>query len=309
MHTQSDRSVLLVGGPDAGKTNYLIRLWMALQSQRECLQADGLPEDVEYLADGAQALLSGAFVGHTSQEVHVRNVIPVKSLLGGKDFRGRLIVPDCSGEQWMKIHRNREWSDEWESAIPTLWGCLLFIRAGSEQIHAPLDWVSCVQMFGVPTNQQSAGTSSDNGDLQMPTQVVLIDWLQCLRQAVSARGAGSVRLRVGVVVAAWDRVPKDQQGTTPAQYVASNFPMFHDFMLSNAGRYQFECFGVSVAGGDFDLAPDFREEYLRGHPDRSGYVIHTIGGSIERSGDHTLPVAWAMGLEVRPAPAKGGHRG
>jgi hypothetical protein len=299
---------LLVGGPDAGKSNYLIRLWIALRAQAGCLQADGLPADVQYLADGAQALLSGAFVGHTSQEVHIHNVIPVKSSLGGKDFRGKLVVPDCSGEQWMRIHRNREWSDEWENAIPGLWGCLLFVRAGSDQIHAPLDWMSCVQFFGAPTESQGRGADGENGEFQMPTQVVLIDWIQCLRNAVSAHGAGSVRLRVGVVVAAWDRVPGEQQKHRPLDYVASNFPMFHDFMLSNDDRYQFQCFGVSVAGGDFDNAPGFRDEYLSGSPEQAGYVVHTLGGTVQRSADHTLPVAWAMGLDVQSAGGKGRRR-
>ena len=39
---QTERSVLLVGGPDAGKTNFLIRLWMSLQDQSGWLKADGL---------------------------------------------------------------------------------------------------------------------------------------------------------------------------------------------------------------------------------------------------------------------------
>jgi hypothetical protein len=159
-----------------------------------------------------------------------------------------------------------------------------------------------VQFCGVATENQGDGT---DGEFHMPTQVVLIDWLQCLRNAVSARGAGSVRLRVGVVVAAWDRVPREQKEKKPVDYIASNFPMFHNFMLSNDDRYRFECFGVSVAGGDLDNAPGFRDEYLRGSPEQAGYVVHTLCNTVQRTGDHTIPVAWAMGLDVHSAVVGG----
>lgn len=301
----NDHSVLLVGGPDAGKTNFLIRLWIALQSGEGRLQSDGLPEDMEYLNAGAQALLGGEFAPRTSQEVHTRNVIPVSASTEGSDFRGQLVVPDSSGEEWMLIHRNREWSERWEAAIPSLLGCLLFIRAGSVEIHAPLDWVSCMDYFGTGANLPDSADSGGE-EFAMPTQVVLIDWLQCLRAAVAAHGAGSLRLRVGVVVSAWDRVPTDQQGEDPLSYVATNFPMFHDFMLSNRERFAFECFGVSVVGGDLELAPGFREEYLRGVPARAGYVVHALGGTPTRTGDHTLPLAWAMGLVTEAAVGREG---
>lgn len=296
----SDCSVLLVGGPDAGKTNYLVRLWIALTSGRGRLCADGLPEDVEYLNEGAQSLLSGRFAPRTSREVHTRNVIPIRTSPGRPDFRGRLVVPDCSGEEWMRIHRNREWSERWEEAIPSLLGCLLFVRAGSDEIHAPLDWVSCMQYFGSP---EDLPDEPGNGEFHMPTQAVLIDWLQCLRSAVTAHGAGSRRLRVGVVVAAWDRVPRGQRDDDPRAYVASNFPMFDHFVLSNAERYAVECFGVSVVGGDLEHAPGFRDEFLRGSPTRSGYVVHSLGGPPAWTHDHTLPLAWALGLDPLAPPA------
>ncbi|SIN69861.1 hypothetical protein SAMN05444166_0212 [Singulisphaera sp. GP187] len=302
--TANNHSVLLVGGPDAGKTNFLIRLWIALQSGEGRLQSDGLPEDMEYLNAGAQTLLGGEFAPRTSREVHTRNVIPVRATSNRSDFRGQLVVPDSSGEEWMLIHRNREWSERWEEAIPSLLGCLLFVRAGSLEIHAPLDWVSCFDYFGTADNLPDA-PDSDGEEFAMPTQVVLIDWLQCLRAAVSAHGGGSL-LRVGVIVSAWDRVPTEQQGEAPQSYVAKNFPMFHDFILSNRERFAFECFGVSIVGGDFEFAPGFRENYLRGVPAQAGYVVHALGGVPTRTGDHTLPLAWAMGLVTESAVGRDG---
>lgn len=298
------RTVLLVGGPDAGKTNFLVRLWIALYARTGILHADGLPEDAEYLNTGSQTLLGGSFVPRTSQEVHNRNVIPVMSSGEEKGFRGELVVPDCSGEEWMRIYRNREWSEAWESLIPSLWGCLLFVRAGSDRVCAPLDWVTCVELYGSPESLPDAPANA-SGEVPVPTQVVLVDWIQCLRAAVTARGGGPARLRVGVVVAAWDRVPRGQQDQSPDHYLAANFPLLHQFMASNPDRFLFEGFGLSVVGGDLTLVPRFKEQYLQGTPSESGFVVHTLGGAVERSQDHTLPVAWAMGLDVPRAGGRG----
>ena len=59
-------SVLLIGGPDAGKTNYLGRLWIAINSNAGLLRKDGLPDDLAYLEEVANELLQGRFAPHSS---------------------------------------------------------------------------------------------------------------------------------------------------------------------------------------------------------------------------------------------------
>jgi len=136
---KENRSVLLIGGPDAGKSNYLFRFWMAISRGGGSLVSDGLPDDVEYLRAGADALLQGNFAPRTSTEVHNRSHVPVTSSRGA----GHLIVPDCSGETWMEVYNKREWSLDWDELISDRTGCLLFIRAGSDRIVQSLDWIIC----------------------------------------------------------------------------------------------------------------------------------------------------------------------
>ena len=280
------RTVLLVGGPDhAGKTNFLVRLWIALFAKTGILIADGLPEDAEYLNEGSQALLAGSFVPRTSQEVHNRNIIPVMSSSEGKGFRGQLVMPDCSGEEWMRIYRNREWSEAWESLIPSLWGCLLFVRAASDKVCAPLDWVSCMELYGSPESLPEAPANA-SGEVSVPTQVVLVDWIQCLRAAATAVRGGLAQLRVGVVVAAWDRVPKGENEQSPEDYLAANFPLLHQFMASNSDRFLFEAFGLSVVGGDLALAPELRSSTCRGCRASRALYCTPYGVRSEVDGSH-----------------------
>lgn len=288
---EARRAVLLVGGPDAGKTNYLVRLWLAIDRKIGRLQADRSPDDLEYLMSGAEIQLGGKFVPHTPREVNNRSVIPVRDANTTEGVSGTLIVPDYSGEEWMEIYRKREWSEDWESLISDVCGCLLFVRVDSNQLVSPLDWVTCEKTFSsVPA---AMSYSPESGT---PTQAVLVDWLQCLRQAFTDRVGGHFRPRIGIVIAAWDLVPADRQADGPDRYLAAEFPMLEQFMQSNTDRFNFGVFGVSIFGGDPENEPDFLAKYLN-DPIKAGYVIQSVNGVVNRSGDLTLPVAWAMGFQ------------
>jgi hypothetical protein len=51
-------------------------------------------------------------------------------------------------------------------------------------------------------------------------------------------------------------------------------------------------FGVSVVGGDLEVDPDFRQEFLNGDIDTAGYVVEQIEGVVRDGHDLTLPIAW-----------------
>ncbi len=306
-------SVLLIGGPDAGKSNFLFRLWIAIDGGGYALAKDGLPAEVEYLRTGAERLLKGEFAPHTSKEVHERVAMPVKSSASAGAAGGTVVVPDVSGEQILAIYRDRQWSRAWEELVSLRCACLLFVRAGSDEVVAPLDWETCFEKYRVvidapqPAEQAgaagmvgaaglSANTTDEEKAAELPTQVVLTEWLQFLRRAFTAVVGGSFRPRVGVVIAAWDAVPIDQQPAGPAAYLKDNFPMLHQFIKANDDRFDFQVFGVSIVGGDLKNDEDFRQTYLNGTPRDFGFVIQSLSEPLTQSPDITLPVAWALQL-------------
>jgi hypothetical protein len=292
---EQPRSVLLIGVQDAGKTNFLSRLWLTLDAGDGILAKAGLPSDLDYLKAGADHLLKGEFAPHTPHDVHDRTEIPVKSASAGREFRGTLVVPDLPGEQVLSVFRTRQWSKDWEDKIGPGCGCLLFVRIDSKELIAPLDWLNCPSHFGSPPS--TASLELDHRDeAKPPTQVVLVDWLQFLRKAFTAKVNGSYRPRVGIVVAAWDRAPEDQKQAGPQAWIKSNLPLLFQFVQTNEDDFEFAYFGVSVTSGDFEADPDFKALYLNGDPRRAGEVVHVLSGKVESSSDMTLPVAWALGL-------------
>jgi len=319
-------TVLLIGGRDAGKSNFLFRLWIAIDGGDGALVKDGLPSEIGYLRAGSAELLEAAFAERSGPDLQERVGIPVKASVGLDTLRGLLVAPDVAGEQVLAIFRTRQWSSDWESLISARCACLLFIRAGSDEIVAPLDWVTCIERFGTsigpkpameraaavpvgsggsdardPENEATgergacqASEPEDEEPPELPTQVVLIEWLQFLRRAFTAIAGGAFRPRVGIVISAWDAVPSDQQPNGPGSYVKENFPMLYDFIQANDERFEFQMFGVSIVAGDLKNDEEFREEYRSGRPRDFGYVLHSLSGSLAHSRDITLPVAWAL---------------
>lgn len=296
MKTQEQtRTVLLIGVQDAGKTNFLSRLWLALDAGGGILTKAGLPSDLDYLKTGADHLLKGEFAPHTPRDVHDKTEIPVKTTSPDQEFLGSLVVPDLPGEQVLSVYRTRQWSDEWENKIRLGCGCLLFIRVDSPELIAPLDWITCSAYIGSPLLE--ASPQKDQMDrAKPPTQVVLVDWLQFLRKAFTERVNGTYKPRVGIVVTAWDLTPSDQKNADPEAWVKTNLPLLYQFIQTNDDDFEFACFGTSVASGDLAADPDFKAAYLKGDPRKSGEVIHSLSGIIETTTDMTFPVAWALGF-------------
>src|SRR5581483_5361049 len=134
-------SVILVGGPDSGKSNYIFRLWLAISNNEGCMSANGLPTHLEYLKDGCQSLLKGEFAQHTPHDVYSENVIPFRAATSDGMRTGEVVLPDCHGERWISIFKKREWTREWEDRIAEPCGVLIFVRAASDQLESPLDWM------------------------------------------------------------------------------------------------------------------------------------------------------------------------
>jgi hypothetical protein len=288
-------SVILVGGPDSGKSNYIFRLWLAISNNEGGMFANGLPEHLEYLQNGCQSLLRGEFAQHTPADVYSENVIPFSVATDEGAWKGEIVVPDCHGERWISIFKKREWTQEWEDRIAEPCGVLMFVRASSDQIQSPLDWIQCERMWcGLPPDEASPK------EFDVPTQVVMIDWLQFIAKAFSDRFGSTRRPRLAMIVSAWDRVPEDRKVAGPTAYIAEEFPLLAQFLESNRDLFDVGVFGVTIAGGDFKDEPGFKETSLaKENPLSGGYVVRDLGPALAKRSDMTLPVAWALGIQPR----------
>lgn len=307
----SDPAVLLIGGPDAGKSNFLFRAWMHIDSGKGIVEKDGLPSDAEYLQTGAECQLRGKFAGHTSQEVQVISRIPIR-LRSDSQKKALLLVPDIDGEQINRIYNVRKWSSTWESLIAENTAYLLFVRVNSPQTVTPLDWITWHKLYSrtpavVSTSDQcndpaaevqkdlgSAPATNVQKPVGTPTQVVLVDWLQFILKAVHDKYSHPVRPKLGIVVAAWDCVPKDFEGG-PSEWILENMPLLHQFCITNQDVFEISFFGSSIFSGDPEHDHDFADKLSQKDPRTMAYICYS--SEDKQSNDFTLPIAWALGWQ------------
>jgi hypothetical protein len=289
-------AVMLIGGPETGKSNFLFKAWMYIDSGSGLIEKDErLPLDAEYLQEGAESQLRGKYAGHTSHEVQVVSEIPIR-LRSDKEKKALLLVPDIDGEQINRVFRARKWSAEWESLLTETTAYLLFVRVNSQQTVAPLDWISCHQLYSgaaapvAPEQNVAEGATP----AEMPTQVVFVDWLQFIAQALHDKYPHPLRPRVGIIVTAWDAVAVDFK-FGPSDWIKENFPLLHQFCMSNQKTFEFAFFGSSIFSGDPETNPDFADELSHKDPRSLGYVRHPPNNL--ESKDFTMPMAWALGWQ------------
>jgi hypothetical protein len=282
--------VLLAGGPETGKSNYIYRLWMDIDKSKGLLEKDGFPDQLDYLNAGVQSLLGGQFAPRTP--LYTFNTIEIPFQLAGSDTRGKLIVPDISGEDSDRSYKDREWNLEWEGCIAECEGCLVFLR--EHMLQDSLSWMDVSRIMGVVSEH---GKESD-GSIPTPTQVISVEWLQFLREALDEVRGHSFIPRIAIIVAAWDEIGEEVQEMGPDGFVEQFTPLLYSFVDTNRDRFETMIFGTSVMGGDPDQDPEFKEKYLNSNPYDFGYVVYTSDGDLKQFNDITIPVSWILGAAI-----------
>jgi hypothetical protein len=283
-------TVLLIGGSDAGKSNFLFRFWLAIREKlNPALLPDGPPPVAEYLNQGAGKLLIGEFEIHTPHGTNEICEIPV--LAAGE--KAIVVVPDRPGEEWSRIYRERRIPGEWMERLGCETACLILVRAHSDINQAPLDWISVQHFHGNQGNLMGPARQ----EVATPTQVVLVDWIQIISRTLRSGPNGATRPKIGLVISAWDLLSDDEQLAGPTQYLKDQYPLLADFLESNSKSLEIEIFGMSLFGGDPQHSQSFKEACLNAdNPCRGGYVVRQIAGEVRKVPDLTLPIAWALGL-------------
>lgn len=281
----SNRSVILLGGPDSGKSNYIGRLWTALDAKTGKVIATQQPPDIGYVLDTADHLFQGRFAPRTEHTEERRDFeVPVALADGGQATS--IVIPDISGELWQTAVRESEIAQDWMDELERAHGALLFIRVGSDQDVRPLDWVTSRKLL--------AKIGQDEDREKLPTQVMVCELVRYLEATMASQR--DERPRLSVIVAAWDRVDDETFARGPLSYLEKEYPLIAGRLLDTE-KLDVSIFGLSVVGGDLSDDPDFRDQYLESGLDQHGWVAveDAERGDWVKNRDLTLPIAWAIG--------------
>lgn len=277
-----EKSIILVGGPDSGKSNYLARLWLAFKSKRFDLISSTTPGDVRYIESIAEHLLRGEFVPRTEPEEKNRDFhVSVTTKDGTLD--ANIIVPDILGEIWDKAVSTLEIPEKWLATLRKSSSAVLFVRVQSKNNVEPLNWVTSQALL-------KAGLG-ENNEKAIPTQIVLMELLRFIDENISRKVFK--KPRVAIVVTAWDKLHQEDASGGPLAYLETEFPMFAG-KLSDIKTLDIKVFGSSILGGDFK-SPEFSETFFDRNIHERGYIVfHGADGQTDSTTDVTTPINWLL---------------
>jgi hypothetical protein len=278
------RSVVLLGGPDSGKTNYVGRVWPALDAKTGQLQIAQQPDDITFVLEVTDHLNSGHFAPRSEHADARRDFkVIVSEEKGGAETS--IVIPDISGELWLKAVKHAEISTDWMDELRRADGALLFARVGSDQDVRPLDWVTSKRMMA------KVRTPEDPG---LATQVMLCELIRFLEASLVDRPGGG-RPRLSIVVSAWDLVDHEKFVKGPRAWLEHEYPLLAG-RLGDVDRFDIRVFGLSVVGGDLKADKGCRDAVQEGGLDGCGWVaVEDAAGKWVRNEDMTLPIAWVIG--------------
>lgn len=279
-----NRSIVLLGGPDSGKTNYIGPLWLALDHGKGALHAAEQPPDISFVLSVAEHIFQGSFAPRTELSDIRRNFeVVVAATKDGP--RSKVIVPDISGELWRNAVIENEMSSDWMDELKQADAALLFVRVDSDQDVRPLDWVTSRNML------ERMGNEEDQG---LPTQVMLCELIHFLEDSLASREDGGLP-RLSVVVAAWDRVDPDKFEQGPIAYLEKEYPLVAG-RIADLTTLDVKVFGLSSTGGDLKNDPEYRNKFLDEGPNDQGWIAVYDGQKWQKIFDITIPIEWAVGL-------------
>ena len=286
-------SIILVGGPDTGKTTFIGRLWLALRTGSGALTASETPDQIKYVEGIVRYLHQGSFAPRTDQNLEVDQgsiTIPLGLDESLEEKIAELIIPDISGEIWKKAVETTELAPERMAQLEDAAGVLLFVRVLSDQNVNPLDWVNAAELMKC----QGDNAQPD----KMPTQVMLCELLRFLELKLPDRTAGR-KPRIAVIITAWDLLDNDSSAAGPRAYLEKEYPLFVG-RLADLDRFDIAIFAMSIVGGDPEADEEFREELLNSDFESVGFLQFDHDGTVEKINDFTFPVAWVIGTQDIP---------
>lgn len=278
-------SIMILGGPNAGKSNYIGALWMQLRRNRGDFRIPDEPANIDYVERIVRHLRQGHYPPRTEpDEGDATFIAPISRAAEPKKAVAQLTVPDMVGEVWKAASKDREIDPAWVEQIRNSEAALLFVRFGSKDNVDMIDWISNAHLMTME------GAADNNASDQPPTQLFLCDLLNLLEEYLGV-GTAAERPRVGIMVAAWDSVGPAERTSGPKNFIKSDYPMLHG-RIADRSRLDVRVFGVSATGFDLDV-PEQRDAFLTAGPAEAGFA-ETEGNAVVKKGDLLMPLSWVL---------------
>ena len=277
-------SFILVGLPKTGKSTYLAALDVIIEARQSLggLESAGFSEDRAYIQLLREAWLKGADMPRTTSaddslaRLHVRDP--------NSQAVAELFMPDLTGETFRDQCERREWKTSYRERLAGIAGILLFVHCEESAAHQPIG-----SSWPLEINRQEVSEGEKWATKYAARQTKLVELLQFISEV----GAAPQRLRVAVMLSAWDEVEKAAGGVEqrPTAFLREEWPLLHQYLTSNPERFRVREYGVSARGGGKEDTSRLLEI------DDPAHRVFVVDGD-HRSNDLTRSIRWLLSLPV-----------
>lgn len=273
---QEAKSILLIGGPDTGKTHYFAQLYGRLSKRDGKLVTWRSPVNIVPLEEALNKLNQGLPASHTSTDTYQEITFPLKSSSG--DYID-LVWPDYGGEQVQQLRERRQVSSEWCQRIEKADGWLFFIR--------PDRVCEYKDISTHPVEELISPRDTAVANLQWSDQAGFIELLQMLLFIKNVDTSKRIRKpAIGIILSCWDELQNTVRNNRPPELLQQILPLFATFLNALWEEKALFCMGLSSLGKA--LKPEEEDEdYKNQGPEEFGYIVLQDG---TKSPDLTLPV-------------------
>jgi hypothetical protein len=283
MSEQRSDTILIIGGPNAGKTHFGGQLYGRLQTRNGFYKITSPPENLIVFKEVLESLNDGKSAGHTN--VAANDLLELEI----EDSEGRKSVfsfPDYGGEQIRSIVNDRRINKTWKEQIEKSNSWMLFIRP--DEILPLEDIIN----RGIPDLDTIEKRNTNAEPMIMSVNGFFIELLQML--LFSKRVATQQKIKspkLTVVLSCYDCIENEVVGKLPVDILKEKLPALYNYIEATWHDVAFNVIGLSATGKTLsDKEVDM--EYVKKGPEHFGYIITPEG---EREEDLTLSISTFIG--------------
>ena len=283
MSAIKENTIMIIGGPNAGKTHFGGQLFGRLNARTEHFKMTSQPEDLTIFKEVWDQLNEGKSAGHTSVNMHKTLEMHIEDNDGKKSV---FTFPDYGGEQIKSMVNDRRINKTWKEQIEKSNSWLLFVRL--DEIVPVED----VANRGIPEQKILDLRGTDEQPMVLSDIAFYTELLQMLlfaKQVSTKIPINSPKL--SVVISCWDLLTKKEQKELPKDVLSKKLPGFYNFLQTTWASEHLQVIGLSST--EKSLSNDNPDmDFIKKGPENFGYIISDSG---EKFKDLTLTIASFIG--------------
>ncbi len=260
--------ILIIGGPNAGKTHFGGQLYGRLSARTEYFKITSPPEDITIFQEVLDNLNEGKSSGHTNVNAHKTLELEIEDNIGSRSV---FSFPDYGGEQIRAIVNDRRVNKIWKEQIDrcNLW--MLFIRP-DEVVQ-----IEDVVNRGLPDQEVLKKRNEKSDPMTLSDSAFYVELLQILLyiKKVGIRQKISVP-KLTVVLSCWDLLSIEDQKKLPQDILQNKLPGLFDFINATWADDAYYVIGLSSIEKSLSNK-DSDQEFVKKGPENFGYIITQAG--------------------------------